>query len=249
MRRQRIALICGAILLLLTAGCGEKQPEKAAAPPVRQIPIQETSGSIGDLMVVANPASVEVLVNKRYALPESYEPSDLVFPDVPFTFEERIDKRKMRSEAAHALERLFEGAKQDGIFLAGVSGYRSYDRQKVLFQSYVERDGEQAARRYSAFPGTSEHQTGLAVDVTGSDGRCAAESCFAGTSEAEWLAAHAYEYGFIIRYPKDKEEITGYKYEPWHIRYVGEEMAGEIEEQSTTLDEYYDSVPVSGIRY
>ncbi|ALS28246.1 peptidase M15 [Paenibacillus sp. 32O-W] len=225
----------------------EKPPvDKPNSPPEREGPVQETAGKIGDLMVVANPDSLAVLINKQYTLPENYEPEDLVYPDVPFIFSEKVDKRKLRKEAAEALEKLFAGAKEDGIELAGVSGYRSYERQKELFESYVKRDGEEKARTYSALPGTSEHQTGLSIDVSGSDGRCAAQDCFAGTPEAEWLAEHAAEYGFIIRYPKGKEDITGYKYEPWHIRYVGLEIAKEIAERDITLEEYYQAVPVSG---
>lgn len=98
--------------------------------------------------------------------------------------------------------------------------------------------------RYSAVPGHSEHQTGLAIDVSGSDGKCAASDCFAGTPEADWIAQHAPEYGFIIRYPEGKEAITGYKYEPWHIRYVGVDIAKDIAAQNLTLEEYFNAVPV-----
>ncbi|MNC65163.1 D-alanyl-D-alanine carboxypeptidase [compost metagenome] len=94
-------------------------------------------------------------------------------------------------------------------------------------------------------PGHSEHQTGLAIDLSGTDGKCAAESCFAGTKEANWLADHAAEYGFIIRYPEGKQAITGYMYEPWHVRYVGKDIAASIAERGITLEEYYDAVPVS----
>lgn len=189
--------------------------------------------------------SVAVLVNKEYALPEDYEPSDLVYPDVRFTFSEKIDKRKMRSEAAAALEKMFAGAEEDGIYLAGVSAYRSHSTQTSLFNRYVKKDGLEKAKTYSAVPGHSEHETGLAIDVSGSDGKCAAEDCFGDTKEAEWLAKHATEYGFIIRYPEGKEDITGYKYEPWHLRYVGTEIAADIAEREITLEEYYNAVPVS----
>lgn len=189
--------------------------------------------------------SVAVLVNKQFALPEQYEPEDLVYPDVRFTFSEKIEKRMMRSEAAGALEEMFDAAEEDGIYLAGVSAYRSHRTQTALFNRYVERDGEEKAKTYSAVPGHSEHETGLAIDVSGSDGKCAAEDCFGGTEEAEWLEQHATEFGFIIRYPEGKEEITGYKYEPWHLRYVGKAIAADIAERGITLEEYYDAVPVS----
>ncbi|WP_433946960.1 D-alanyl-D-alanine carboxypeptidase family protein [Paenibacillus sp. SN-8-1] len=193
-----------------------------------------------------DPESEAVLVNKQFGLPDDYEPKDLVYPNVPFTFSEKIDKRKMRKEAAAALEEMFAGAKEDGVYLAGVSAYRSKKTQTSLFNRYVKKDGLEKAKTYSAVPGYSEHQTGLAIDVSGSDGKCAAESCFGGTKEAEWLKEHAQEYGFIIRYPEGKESITGYKYEPWHIRYVGKEIAQDVTSKGITLEEYYDAVKVSG---
>jgi D-alanyl-D-alanine carboxypeptidase len=192
------------------------------------------------------PSSIEVIVNKFIYLPSTYTPNDLVYPDIPFLFNERTDKRKMRKEAAQALECLFEGARKDGIYLRGVSAYRSYRTQRWLFQHYVNRDGYETATQYSATPGTSEHQTGLAIDVSGEDGKCAVSSCFADTKEAKWLSKHSAEYGFIVRYPKGKESITGYKYEPWHIRYVGPvAMATEIRDRGITLEEYFDAAPVT----
>ncbi|SFL75354.1 D-alanyl-D-alanine carboxypeptidase [Paenibacillus sp. 1_12] len=194
--------------------------------------------------VATNPESITVLVNKQQALPDSYEPKDLVYPNVPFTFKEQIDKRKMRKEAAAALENLFEGAKKSGINLAGVSAYRSYATQKTLYNNYVKQDGEEKAKTYSAVPGHSEHETGLAIDVSGSDGKCAAQNCFAVTKEAKWLDSHAAEYGFIIRYPDGKEAITGYQYEPWHLRYVGIQLSKELTQKNLTLEEYFNAVPV-----
>ncbi|MFC6648115.1 MULTISPECIES: M15 family metallopeptidase [Paenibacillus] len=225
-------------------------PEASAVPePTDQLDPggsgNGTSGNNDAEMVVAEPESIAVMVNKQYSLPEQYKPSDLVYPDVPFIFSEKIEKRMLRREAAAALEEMFAGAKADGVNLAGVSGYRSESTQRRLFNNYVARDGEEKARTYSAMPGHSEHQTGLAIDLSGRDGKCAAESCFAGTKEAEWLAAHAAEYGYIIRFLEGKEAITGYKYEPWHVRYVGKEIAASIAERGITLEEYYDAIPVS----
>ncbi|MGM0883521.1 MAG: M15 family metallopeptidase [Bacillota bacterium] len=197
------------------------------------------------LAVVAQPESITALVNKQNKLPENYNPSDLVYPDVRFIFDDKIEKRMLRKEAAEALEEMFTSAEIDGIPLAGVSAYRSYTTQKSLFERYVKRDGLVKARTYSAFPGTSEHETGLAIDISGSDGKCAAADCFAGTKEALWLEEHAHEFGFIIRYLKGKEAITGYQYEPWHLRYVGTELAAELKESGETLEEYNDAVPVS----
>lgn len=211
--------------------------EQPLAPDVNKEP---------DVAAATDPESIAVLVNKEFALPDDYDPSDLVYPDVRFTFKEKIEKRKMRSEAAKALEKMFAGAEKDGIYLAGVSAYRSHSRQTTLFNQYVAKDGEEKAKTYSAVPGHSEHETGLAIDVSGSDGKCAAADCFGGTKEANWLADHAAEYGFIIRYPDGKESITGYKYEPWHLRYVGKDISANIAERGITLEEYYDAIPVSG---
>ncbi|WNQ14171.1 D-alanyl-D-alanine carboxypeptidase family protein [Paenibacillus aurantius] len=196
--------------------------------------------------VTAKPDSIAVLINKQSSLPDGYRPPDLVEPNVPFIFKEKNEKRLMRKEAAGALEKLFAGARKDGVLLGGVSGFRSYETQTVLFNNYVKQHGEAEARKFSAFPGQSEHQTGLSIDVSGSTGKCAAEDCFGGTKEADWLAAHAQDYGFIIRYPKGKEAITGYQYEPWHIRYVGTTIAREITAKGITLEEYYGAaVPVT----
>lgn len=226
----------------------EPSDEPSDEPSSTEEPSKSAVATVGEedgIPVVAQPESVTVLVDKQYKLPDGYEPTDLVYPDVRFTFNDKIDKRKMRKEAAGALEDLFAGAEKDGIYLAGVSAYRSQATQKTLFNRYVEKDGMEKALTYSAFPGTSEHQTGLSIDVSGSDGKCAAEDCFGGTPEAEWLADHAPEYGFIIRYPEGKDAITGYKYEPWHIRYVGKELSQELEEKGLTLEEYYNAVPVT----
>ncbi len=186
-----------------------------------------------------------MLVNKQNKLPDSYNPSDLVYTSIPFVFQEKTDKRKMRSEAATAINTLFTEANKQGIKLLGVSAYRSHATQISLFDYYVNRDGYEKARTYSAVPGTSEHETGLTIDVTGGDGKCAAMDCFGDTNEAKWLQAHAAEYGFIIRYPKGKEAITGYQYEPWHLRYVGKDMALEIMSKGITLEEYFNAVPVN----
>lgn len=183
--------------------------------------------------------SVAILVNRDYPLPEEFELDDLVYPDVRFLFEEKLEKRMMREEAARALEEMFAAAEEDGIYLAGVSAYRSRAVQTAIFNQYVEANGEEVAKTFSAPPGTSEHETGLAIDVSGSTGECAVSDCFAETEEAAWLEEHAHEFGFIIRYPKGKEAITGYKYEPWHLRYVGEPLAKELNEKDWTLEEYY----------
>lgn len=221
------------------------QPVKNNQPVANTKPTANQKPSKDGVTVVAQPASIPVLVNKQNKLPDSYNPPDLVTTTVPFISTATSEKRKMRKEAANALAKLFLTAKQQGISLLGVSGYRSHSTQTTLFNYYVSVDGLKKARLYSALPGTSEHETGLAIDVTGGNGKCAADDCFGGTPEAKWLQNHVAQYGFIIRYPKGKDAITGYKYEPWHIRYVGTKIATEIMSKGITLEEYYHSVPVN----
>ncbi|GGL64446.1 M15 family metallopeptidase [Sporolactobacillus putidus] len=197
-----------------------------------------------DVHIVANPDSTLVLVNKFFKLPDNYVPKQLVYPDVPFITGDKSETAKMRPAAAKALETMFAAAQKDGIQLAGVSAYRSYASQTVLFNTYVKEDGEKKALTYSARPGTSEHETGLAIDVSGISGQYAASPAFATTPEAAWLAAHAPDYGFIIRYPKGKESVTGYEYEAWHLRYVGLPVSKKIAERGLTLEEYLSDVSV-----
>ncbi|MBQ3861890.1 MAG: M15 family metallopeptidase, partial [Clostridia bacterium] len=135
-------------------------------------------------------------------------------------------------ECRSALDALSAGAAANGLSIYAISGYRSYEYQLGLYDRYVARDGKAEADRYSARAGHSEHQTGLAVDVN------SLEYAFADTAEGQWLAAHCAEYGFILRYPEGKEEITGYRYEPWHIRYLGVETAKKVAESGLTLEEY-----------
>lgn len=211
------------------------------------VSVKEEENLAGEntIEVITNPENIAVLVNSQYTLSNEHIPNDLVYPNVPFMFEEKIDKRKMRSEAANALEGLFLEAENNGLALLGVSAYRSYQTQNALFNYNVQKDGEEKARTYSAVPGQSEHQTGLAIDVTGDSLTCLLEDCFADTEEGKWLAENAAEFGFIIRYPNEKKDITGYQFEPWHLRYVGKEMAIAITTLGFTLEEYMNAVPVS----
>jgi zinc D-Ala-D-Ala carboxypeptidase len=189
--------------------------------------------------IVTNPGDPAVLVDKSRALPANYIPPDLVEPSVPFSFKGKAEKRLMRAMAASALEKLFHAAARSGLHLYAVSGYRSYRRQAELFKYYTERDGLNLAERESARPGHSEHQTGLAMDVSCAEVNYLLDERFADTPEGKWLAAHAARFGFIIRYPRKSEASTGYMYEPWHIRYVGVELARTLAEQGLTLEEFF----------
>lgn len=154
-----------------------------------------------------------LIANKTYGLPEDYDPG-------------------VNSEAKAAFDRMQVAASAEMMSLSIVSGYRSYSTQEAIYNRYVSRDGQEKADTYSARPGHSEHQTGLAFDIN------YAGDSFGSTPEAAWLAENCWKYGFIIRYPKDKSHVTGYKYEPWHVRYLGEETAKKVYESGLTLEEY-----------
>lgn len=187
-----------------------------------------------------NPYHVLSLVNKEFALPDDYEPEDLTVPDVAFPFEEDLPKKKMRQVAATALEDMFQAAESEGLEIFAQSGYRSYDRQNEIFSANVAEHGEEEANQFSARPGESEHQTGLTMDVTARDVEFQLIEAFGETDEGRWLQDNAHEFGFIIRYPKGKEDITKYDYEPWHLRYVGEKAARDIAKEEITLEEYLE---------
>lgn len=153
-----------------------------------------------------------LLVNKNHGVPRNYGGG--------------VDET-----AYAALQRLQQGAKENGFSMPLISGYRSYDYQASLYNNYVAIDGQAAADRYSARPGNSEHQTGLAFDIGQLDNN------YGNTPAGTWLAQHAHEYGFIIRYPQGKESVTGYMYEPWHVRYLGS-IASDVYTSGLTLEEY-----------
>ncbi|MFT9600081.1 D-alanyl-D-alanine carboxypeptidase family protein [Mesobacillus sp.] len=193
--------------------------------------------------VIQNPQNTMSLVNKIFGLPENYIPADLVRPNVPFSFgDAKLEKSLMRKEAANALVEMFAGAKSDGIELAAVSGYRSYGRQETLFNAEVNKVGEEKALQAVARPGSSEHQTGLTMDISSKTNNFNLNEQLGSTKEGVWLAHNAHKYGFILRYPRGKEDITGYMYEPWHFRYVGIRAAIEIYENDWTLEEYFEKV-------
>ena len=183
-----------------------------------------------DIQPVEQPNDLLVLVNKYHSLSSGYVPPDLT------QLQYGGSGVRLRAEAAAAFDRMAAAARQAGVTIVGVSGYRSYDLQSSLYSRYSAQDGTAAADRYSARPGHSEHQTGLAIDV--SNGGVYTQ--FGGTAAHSWAVKHLHEYGFIIRYTKANEWITGYKDEAWHFRYVGVEAATEIYYLGLTLEEYLD---------
>lgn len=237
------SIVIGLIVSIYACGgdkAEEVQPNIDKPTIAQQYSLSKTIQEENGKAVVTNVETMAVVVNKQRSLPDGYVPPDLVEPNVKFSFAEKVEKRLMRKEAAQALEELFDAAKQDNMDLFAVSGYRSYTRQKTLFNLYVRKKGEAYAESVSAVPGTSEHQTGLAMDVSSPSAKYKLVQSFGETDEGKWLVEHAAEHGFIIRYPQGKEEITGYAYEPWHIRYVGKEIAQEVAKQGITLEQYFD---------
>jgi zinc D-Ala-D-Ala carboxypeptidase len=193
--------------------------------------------------IIQNPENTMALVNKQFGLPESFLPNDLVRPNVNFSFGNlEIEKSMMRKEAADALEEMFAEARENGIELYAVSGYRSYEYQDTLFQAEVNKVGKEKAVEAVAFPGQSEHQTGLAMDISSKGEGLLLTESFGSTQEGKWLAENAHRFGYILRYPKGKESITGYQYESWHFRYIGKEPAKIIFENNWTLEEYFQVV-------
>ncbi len=183
----------------------------------------------------AVPANVDddilILVNKYNVLPEDYVPFDLKKVNTNYSY-----WGELRGEAADAFLTMVTAASKEGLKIINTSPYRSYDLQSRLYNNYVKDDGVKAADKYSARPGFSEHQTGLSTDVVTPTSTL---NTFKNTKEFTWMQENSYKYGFILRYGKDMEYITGYNYEPWHYRYVGIEAAKTIYENDLTFEEYY----------
>lgn len=174
-----------------------------------------------------------ILVNKKHILPPGYRPYDLVPLDERYN---RSVMNLLRHEAATAFSLMCRKAEEDSIFLWNISAYRSDTVQRQLYDNAVERRGVYRADRVSARPGHSEHQTGLTADFNSTHGS------FSRTPQAAWLRQHAHLFGFIERYPRHKENITGYDHEPWHFRYVGVEAATTIYTNKLTLEEYHGTI-------
>ncbi len=183
--------------------------------------------------------SLWVVVNKGRVLLSTYAPANLVVPDVSLYYGSSSNDSHLRKDAAAALGALFAVAKGQGYNLKLFSGYRSYGEQASVYGGFVKSQGQSYADTSSARAGYSEHQTGLAADISTTKGICELEQCFGNVPEGQWLAANSYKYGFIVRYQKGKENLTGYEYEPWHLRYVGTDLATEIRKSDLTLEQFF----------
>lgn len=201
---------------------GELEVKDAVSENQKNDEFLENSGYIEGQELPSKPTYIKgvLIANKKYPLPKDFAPGE-------------------SKEARAAFEKMAQDAKKQGFELVAFSTYRSYEYQEMLYNQYVERDGKDNADRYSARAGYSEHQTGLAFDI-GEKGRedLWLTEEFGESPAGKWLAENAHKYGFILRYPKGKEHITGYMYESWHFRYLGVELATKVKESGLTLEEY-----------
>ncbi|MFF1571429.1 M15 family metallopeptidase [Leifsonia sp. NPDC058292] len=208
-----------------------ERPTPTATPTPTVIAFDKTAQSVDD------PASPWVVVNKpRQLNPVGYVPADLVFPGVTY-----MNRQPMRQQTADALLALFAaGRAEAGLEFSVQSAYRAYDSQVRVYDDDVARNGRVYADTDTARPGHSEHQTGLAVDISAVPAKCSLDACFAQTPQGVWLAANAYRFGFLLRYPADKVAVTGFTFEPWHFRFVGVPLATELHRTGvTTLEEFF----------
>ena len=197
-----------------------------------------------DSITVTDDSDMTLLVNKSHALPEGYAPSDLEIMEQYGCVQgedyscQDVAYMELRSEALQAYYQWCQAAQEQGIYIRAIAGYRSYDYQAGLWNYNAGIYGEEYADQYYARPGQSEHNSGLAVDITFNGYNFNEIELYDGY---EWILSSAHEYGFILRYPEDKQDITRYGYESWHFRYVGKEAAEVIYRNNWTLEEYHGS--------
>lgn len=185
----------------------------------------------------------KILVNQEHPLSKDYVPSNLVITDNNehnfHHYKDQNLKPMVHEVVFEKFKKLREDASMNGVFVIIDSGYRSYEYQKEVFDSLVSEKGLEYSKKFVAQPGCSEHQTGLAFDFAILRNGVYSDDIKEEDKESKWMKENAYRYGFILRYPKGKESITGYSFEPWHYRYVGEDLAKYIDENNLTLEEYF----------
>lgn len=238
--------MAAAIVLTMSAACAGERPSPsphrttASASPVKTpsaTPTPTVPAFDKTQLSITDPSSIWVVVNKiRPLSPVSYAPPDII--TVPVAHD---NPPMMRKVAGDALVTMFAAAAAEGAGGMQIqSAYRSYPTQVAVYAGWVRTRGQVQADRQSARPGFSEHQTGLAVDISPVPLKCALAACFGQTPQGVWLAANAYRFGFLLRYPADKEPVTGYEYEPWHFRYIGIPLATEMHNTGVeTLEEFF----------
>jgi D-alanyl-D-alanine carboxypeptidase len=223
-------------------------PSPAAAPSVEsttaaverpaQVPVPP-SAALSRQFSLTDPASPWLVVNKHRALtPPDYVPADLVQPNVRLAVSG--EAALLNGTTAAAAEAMFAAAAQDGVSMTLASGYRSYGTQVATYNGYVASRGQADADTASARPGYSEHQTGWSFDIGDGGGACGFQPCFADQPAAVWAKANGHRFGFVVRYPWMFHPITGYYYEPWHLRYIGVEAASDMATRGiSTVEEYF----------
>lgn len=243
---RRFCAVFAAVLLIITsfAGCGasdsDSSDENAVAVSAKQ------QAELAQLKEDAD-NGLFILVNKENSVAEDYCADDLA--PINYYAEDRDPQwRYMRSEAADHFHKMVEAAREENIDFVMTTAYRSYGFQSILWDNAVERyESEEAANNMVARPGESEHQSGLAVDISSAENDYQLNEDFGSTEAGKWVAEHAAEYGFILRYPADKTDITGYGFEPWHLRYVGSTAAKQITQQGLVLEEYIEILQDEGV--
>lgn len=251
-RATRAALTGLALIATLALSACAAGAVSAAGPTHRHTPHRTTPSprptpsSVPTPFVVAfdktaqstdDPASPWVVVNKSRALnPIDYVPADLTFPDVP-----NVNHQPMRQATAAALVAMFHAGKAEaGLDFSVQSAYRSFESQTRVYADDVASNGQAYADTDTARPGHSEHQTGFAVDISAVPASCSLDACFGDTLQGRWLAANAWRFGFLLRYPADKVAVTGFAFEPWHFRYIGIPLSTELHTTGvTTLEEFF----------
>ena len=231
------------------------KPTPTPAPTPTPVPLGKTQAEHPGTLTFSYPetaplntdtSTYTLLVNKEYPLSSKYIPY-MVEPNVEIYHKGINERRYLQPIAAAALEELFAAAEVDGLHLVMRCGFRSYRLQKSIYAWNLETDGYYEASRYHALPGTSEHQTGLAIDLCCEATGYNNDFSILKTKEYAWLLENAHLYGWTLRYPENKTHITGYNFEPWHFRYVGVELATYLKEQDLVLEEYYGALPTSNL--
>jgi D-alanyl-D-alanine carboxypeptidase len=248
-RRTVFALLLALVVVGTSAACAPARTPIADGTPTATASTTPSASSAPAspggfdraAFSIDDPTSVWVVVNKlRPLTPISYAPKDLV--TVPVAHD---NPAVMRKDASTALVAMFEAGAAEGAGAMQVqSSYRSYPVQVQVYNGWVSSLGKTQADKQSARPGYSEHQTGLAVDISPVPLKCSLAACFGTTPQGEWLAANAWRFGYLLRYPADKTAITGYEYEPWHFRYIGVPLATELHTEGVeTLEEFFGLPP------
>ena len=238
---RRAAVLLAAAGTLGLAGCSAVDttsavpaPRASPTPSARVATSAHASAFDRTAESIDAPSSLWVVVNKIRPLAPTYVPATVAVP-VPHT-----NPPLLRAAASAAVVAMFAAARTDGVELASNSTYRSYADQRSVYDGNLTRLGKAGADRLTAHPGCSEHQTGLAIDIGAASGQCSLATCMGDLPEGRWLAANAWRYGFLLRYPADKVAVTGYQYEPWHFRYLGTGLAAELHRRHVqTLEEFF----------